>query len=158
MPNDERYVERDPTYNPPNPDPDLAKEGTSLQEKLEVETEAVLEIADRGWSMSVTIPKWWKLSDFAERVAGFMLFLLILASGLTQLLWVRGMDAGAQILTYPAAFGGTALALWCLHTLVQRRVYGRRRSRAERKKAAREKVLKRWQAPSTSTTPPAPPK
>jgi len=158
MPSNDRYEERDPTYNPPNPDPDPSSEGTSLQERLDSETEAVLERADRGWSVWVVLPKWWSLSDAIERLAGVGLFILILGGGLTQLLWVRGMDAGAQVLTYMAAIGGTAVALWCFNVMLQRRVYGRRRSRAERKKAAREKVLKRWHSPAASNTPPAPPR
>jgi membrane protein implicated in regulation of membrane protease activity len=86
------------------------------------------------------------MSDTAERLAGTLLVLLILAAGVSQLWWARNMDVGAQILAYFTALGGAALALWSVQTLVQRRVYGRRRSRAERKSAAREKVLKRWQS------------
>jgi len=40
------------------------------------------------------------------------------------------------------------LALWSVQVLMQRRVYGRRRSKAERESAARERVLKRWQSDS----------
>jgi len=56
MPNS-RVEQQDPTYNPPNPDPDPTKEGSSLQERLEAETEAVLEQAERGWGASVVLPK-----------------------------------------------------------------------------------------------------
>jgi hypothetical protein len=152
MPNDDRYEERDPTYNPPNPDPDPVKEGTSLQDQLEKETEAVLQQADRGWSIGVVVPKWWTLSDGVERLAGFVLFLLILAGGVSQLLWAENAELGWQVLTYFMAIGATLLALWSLHTLLQRRVYGRRRSKAERSQAAKERVLKRWQTRSSSQT------
>ena len=148
MPSDDRFEERDPTYNPPNPDPDPVKEGASLQQRLEAETEAVLEQAERGWGASVVLPKWWALSDATERLAGAVLVLLIVVAGASQLFWVQGSEVGAQILTYMAAFGGAALALWSLQVLMQRRVYGRRRSKAERENAARERVLKRWQSGS----------
>jgi hypothetical protein len=146
VPTDDRYEERDPTWNPPNPDPDPTKEGTSLQDRLEAETDAVVNQADRGWSIAVVLPKWWSMSDTAERLAGTLLVLLILAAGVSQLWWARDVEVGAQVLACFAALGGAALALWSVQTLVQRRVYGRRRSRAERKSAAREKVLKRWQS------------
>lgn len=134
----------------PNPDPDPVKEGSSLQQRLEAETEAVLEQANRGWGASVVLPKWWALSDATERVAGATLVLLIVLAGATQLVWVQGSEFDAQMLTYLAAFGGTALALWSVQVLMQRRVYGRRRSRAERKSAARERVLKQWQSDAKS--------
>ncbi len=146
MPSSDRLEERDPTWNPPNPDPDPDKEGSSLQQRLEAETEAVLEQADRGWGASVVLPKWWALSDVTERFAGAILVLLVVLAGATQLIWVHGSDVETQMLTYLAAFGGTALALWSVQVLMQRRVYGRRRSRAERKSAARERVLKQWQS------------
>lgn len=149
MPSIDRFEERDPTWNPPNPDPDPVKEGSSLQQRLEAETEAVLEQADRGWGASVVLPKWWAMSDALERLAGVTLVLLVVLSGATQLFWVRGSEAGAQILAYTGAFGGAALALWSLQVLMQRRVYGRRRSKAERKSAARERVLKQWQSEPT---------
>lgn len=147
---------KDPTYNPPNPDPDVSKEGTSLQDRLDIEADAVLEHADRGWSTWVVTPKWWKLSDSIERLAGIGLFLLVLVGGLTHVLWVRDSSVSNQLITYLAAIGGTAVALWCLNVMVQRRVYGRRQSRADRKKAARERVLKGWQA-SRPPSPPSPP-
>jgi len=50
-------IERDPTWNPPNPDPDPTKEGSSLREQLVAETVEVLEQADRGWGASVVLPK-----------------------------------------------------------------------------------------------------
>jgi len=154
MPSIDRFEERDPTWNPPNPDPDPVKEGSSLQQRLEAETEAVLERADRGWGVSVVLPKWWALSDAMERLAGVTLVLLVVVAGATQLFWVRGSAAGAQLLTYTGAFGGTALALWSVQVLMQRRVYGRRRSKAERKSAARERVLKQWQSePKSSESP-----
>jgi len=146
MPSSDRFEERDPTYNPPNPDPDPTKEGSSLQERLEAETEAVLEQAERGWGASVVLPKWWALSDATERFAGVILVLLVGLAGATQLMWVQGSEIGAEILVYIGAFGGAALALWSVQVLMQRRVYGRRRSRAERKSAARERVLKQWQS------------
>jgi hypothetical protein len=136
---------KDPAWNPPSPDPDPIDEGTSLQDRLEAETEAVLDQADRGWGIGVVLPKWWGLSDVTERVAGSILLMLILGSGITQLLWAQDSGIGAKLLTYMRVFGGTLLALWCLQTLIQRRVYGRRRPRAERKSAARERVLKKWQ-------------
>jgi len=148
MPDKSRVEQRDPTYNPPNPDPDPTKEGSSLQERLEAETEAVLEQAERGWGASVVLPKWWALSDATERLAGAVLVLLIVVAGASQLFWVQGSEVGAQILIYMAAFGGAALALWSVQVLMQRRVYGRRRSKAERESAARERVLKRWQSDS----------
>jgi len=148
MPSNARFEERDPTWNPPNPDPDPTKEGSSLQERLEAETEAVLEQAERGWAASVVLPKWWALSDAIERLAGAVLVLLIVVAGASQLFWVQGSEVGAQILIYMAAFGGAALALWSVQVLMQRRVYGRRRSKAERESAARERVLKRWQSDS----------
>jgi hypothetical protein len=145
MASNDRYVERDPTWNPPNPDPDPKAEGTNLQERLEAETSAVLEQADRGWSLVVVAPKWWGLSDAIERIAGSLLFLLILAGGISQVLWARSDEVGVVLLTALCAGGATFGALWALQVLLQRRVYGRRRSRGERKSAAREKVLKRWQ-------------
>ena len=145
MVSDDRFVERDPTWNPPNPDPDPNAEGTNLQERLEAETDAVLEQADRGWSLVVVAPKWWGLSDAIERIAGALLFLLIVLGGISQVLWARGGEVGAVLLTALCAGGGTFGALWALQVLLQRRVYGRRRSRSERKSAARERVLKRWQ-------------
>ena len=148
MPSNDRFEERDPTWNPPNPDPDPTKEGSSLQERLEAETEAVLEQAERGWAASVVLPKWWALSDAIERLAGAVLVLLIVVAGASQLFWVQGSEVGAQILIYMAAFGGATMALWSLQVLIQRRVYGRRRSKAERESAARERVLKRWQSDS----------
>ena len=148
MPSSDRFEERDPTYNPPNPDPDPTKEGSSLQERLEAETEAVLEQAERGWGASVVLPKWWALSDATERFAGVILVLLVGLAGATQLMWVQGSEIGAEILVYIGAFGGAALALWSVQVLIQRRVYGRRRSKAERESAARERVLKRWQSDS----------
>jgi len=148
MPDKSRVEQRDPTYNPPNPDPDPTKEGSSLQERLEAETEAVLEQAERGWGASVVLPKWWALSDATERLAGAVLVLLIVVAGASQLFWVQGSEVGAQILIYMAAFGGAALALWSVQVIMQRRVYGRRRSKAERESAARERVLKRWQSDS----------
>jgi len=154
MPSNDRFEERDPTWNPPNPDPDPTKEGSSLQQRLEAETEAVLEQADRGWGASVVLPKWWALSDATERLAGAILVLLAVVAGASQLLWVQGSEVGAQILVYMAAFGGTVLALWSVQVMVQRRVYGRRRSKAERKSAARERVLKQWQSdPNSSERP-----
>ena len=146
MPSSDRFEERDPTWNPPNPDPDPIKEGCLLQERLDAETEAVLEQADRGWGASVVLPKCWALSDATERFAGVILVLLVGLAGATQLMWVQGSEVGAQILVYIGAFGGGALALWSVQVLMQRRVYGRRRSRAERKSAARERVLKQWQS------------
>jgi hypothetical protein len=98
----------------------------------------------------VVLPKWWGLSDVTERVAGSILLMLILGSGITQLLWAQDSGIGAKLLTYMRVFGGTLLALWCLQTLIQRRVYGRRRPRAERKSAARERVLKKWQSSSSA--------
>jgi len=148
MLNESRVEQHDPTYNPPNPDPDPTKEGSSLQERLEAETEAVLEQAERGWGASVVLPKWWALSDATERLAGAVLVLLIVVAGASQLFWVQGSEVGAQILIYMAAFGGATMALWSLQVLIQRRVYGRRRSKAERESAARERVLKRWQSDS----------
>jgi|GEM_PF-3571027 len=139
---------KDATWNPPSPDPDPIQEGTTLQDRLEAETEAVLDQADRGWSINVVLPKWWALSDATERLAGAVLVLLIVVAGASQLFWVQGSEVGAQILIYMAAFGGAALALWSLQVLMQRRVYGRRRSKAERESAARERVLKRWQSDS----------
>jgi len=50
----EDHPKSDPTWNPPNPDPDPKAEGSSLQQRLEAETEAVLEQADRGWSFGVS--------------------------------------------------------------------------------------------------------
>jgi len=141
---------KDPTWNPPSPDPDPTQEGSSLQDRLEAETEAVLDLADRGWGISVVLPKWWNLSDATERIAGSILVLLILGSGIIQLSWAQDSGIGAKLLTYVAAFSGTALALWCMQTLIQRRVYGRRRPRAERKSAARERVLKKWQSSSNA--------
>lgn len=120
-----------------------------MQQRLEAETEAVLEQAERGWGASVVLPKWWALSDATERLAGAVLVMLIVVAGACQLFWVQGSEVGAQILTYMGAFGGVALALWSVQVLLQRRVYGRRRSKAERKSAARERVLKRWQSDST---------
>ena len=119
-----------------------------MQERLEAETEAVLEQAERGWGASVVLPKWWALSDATERLAGAVLVLLIVVAGASQLFWVQGSEVGAQILIYMAAFGGATMALWSLQVLIQRRVYGRRRSKAERESAARERVLKRWQSDS----------
>jgi len=145
MPSSDRFEERDPTWNPPNPDPDPIKEGCLLQERLDAETEAVLEQADRGWGASVVLPKCWALSDATERFAGVILVLLVGLAGASQLMWVQGSEVGAQILVYIGAFGG-ALALWSVQVLMQRRVYGRRRSRAERKSAARERVFKQWQS------------
>jgi len=139
---------KDATWNPPSPDPDPIQEGTTLQDRLEAETEAVLDQADRGWSINVVLPKWWALSDATERLAGAVLVLLIVVAGASQLFWVQGSEVGAQILIYMAAFGGAALALWSVQVLMQRRVYGRRRSKAERESAARERVLKRWQSDS----------
>lgn len=145
MATDDRYVERDPTWNPPNPDPDPKSEGTDLQKRLEAETEAVLDQADRGWSVTVVIPKWWNLSDGVERLAGLVLVLLLVASGVSQILWARGEELGVLLLAIIGATAATFVALWAWQVLLQRRVYGRRRSRSERKSAAREKVLKRWQ-------------
>jgi len=139
---------KDATWNPPSPDPDPIQEGTTLQDRLEAETEAVLDQADRGWGINVVLPKWWALSDAIERLAGAVLVLLIVVAGASQLFWVQGSEVGAQILIYMAAFGGAALAFWSLQVLMQRRVYGRRRSKAERENAARERVLKRWQSGS----------
>jgi len=141
---------KDATWNPPSPDPDPIQEGTTLQDRLEAETEAVLDQADRGWGINVVLPKWWDLSDATERIAGSILFLLLLGSGIIQLSWAQDSGIGVKLLSYVAAFGGTSLALWCLQTLIQRRVYGRRRPRAERKSAARERVLKKWQSSSNA--------
>lgn len=151
VPNNDRYEERDPTWNPPNPDPDPTKEGTSLQDRLEAETDAVINQADRGWSIGVVLPKWWSMSDAVERLAGAFLVALILTAAISQLWWAREIEVGSQIFAYFTALGGGALALWSVQTLLQRRVYGRRRSRAERKSAAREKVLKRWQSDTDQT-------
>lgn len=145
MPSDDRYVERDPSWNPPSPDPDPKDEGTELQQRLEAETEAVLDQADRGWSLAVVIPRWWNLSDATERLAGVVISLLIVTSGISQFLWAKSEELGVVLLTIIGATAATLLALWALQVLLQRRVYGRRRSRSERKSAAREKVLKRWQ-------------
>jgi hypothetical protein len=154
VPTDDRYEERDPTWNPPNPDPDPSKEGTSLQDRLEAETDAVINQADRGWSIAVVLPKWWSMSDAVERLAGALLASLILAAAISQLWWARDIEVGAKIFAYFTALGGGALALRSVQALLQRRVYGRRRSRAERKSAAREKVLKRWQSDGDQTTEP----
>jgi hypothetical protein len=145
---------KDPTYNPPNPDPDISKEGTSIQDRLETETDSVLEHADRGWSVWVVTPKWWGLSDSVEKLAGIGLLLLVLVGGATQVLWVGNSSMSNRVLTYVAAIGGTALALWCLNVMMQRRVYGRRQSRADRKRAARERVLKGWQSSRPTSAPP----
>jgi len=151
MPSSDKFEERDLTWNPPNPDPDPVKEGASLQERLEAETEDVLEQAERGWGASVVLPKWWALSDATERLAGAVLVLLIVFAGASQLFWMQGSEIGAQILILMTAFGGTVLALWSVQVLIQRRVYGRRRSKAERESAARERVLRRWQSNSKSS-------
>jgi hypothetical protein len=140
-----RQIVNDPTWNPPSPDPDPDHEGTHLQKRLEAETDAVLDQADRGWGLAVVAPKWWGLSDGVERLAGVVLFLLIVASWISQFLWARSDELGVVLLTMITATAATLLALWALQVLLQRRVYGRRRSRAERESAAREKVLKRWQ-------------
>lgn len=145
MATDDRYVERDPTWNPPNPDPDPKTEGSNLQERLEAETDAVLSQADRGWSLVVVAPKWWDLSDGIERLAGAIIFVLILAGGVSQVLWARGSEIGVILLTVLGSTAATLAAFWSLQVMLQRRVYGRRRSKMERKSAAREKVLKRWQ-------------
>lgn len=149
MPSDDNYPKNDPTWNPPNPDPDPKAEGSSLQERLEVETDAVLEQADRGWSLVVVAPQWWKLSDGVERLAGALLFVSIVAAGASQFFWARSSELGVVLLTVIAASAATIGALWALQVLLQRRVYGRRRSRSERRRAAREKVLKRWQGSSS---------
>jgi hypothetical protein len=78
-----------------------------------------------------------------------VLFLLLLTGGVSQFLWAENAEFGWQVLTYFMAIGTTLLALWSLHTLLQRRVYGRRRSKAERSQAAKERVLKRWQMRSS---------
>lgn len=149
----EDHPKSDPTWNPPNPDPDPKAEGSSLQQRLEAETEAVLEQADRGWSFGVVAPQWWKLSDGVERVAGALLFVSIVAAGASQFFWARGSELGVVLLTVIAASAATISALWALQVLLQRRVYGRRRPRSERRRAAREKVLKRWQGSSSKGSP-----
>jgi len=146
---DETHPKSDPTWNPPNPDPDPNTEGSTLQQRLEVETDAVLEQADRGWSFGVVAPKWWGLSDGIERLAGTSLFILIVSGAVSQVLWARGSELGVVLLTTVGAAAAGLAALWALQVLLQRRVYGRRRSRSERRSAAREKVLKRWQDDSS---------
>jgi len=146
---EENHPKSDPTWNPPNPDPDPKAEGSSLQERLEVETEAVLEQADRGWSFTVVAPKWWGLSDGVERLAGVLLLVLIIVGGVSQVMWARESELGVVLLTVIASSAAGVVALWALQVLLQRRVYGRRRSRSERKSAAREKVLKRWRDSSS---------
>lgn len=141
----DRYAEIDPTWNPKNPDPDPRTEGSSLQARLEIEADEVLKEADRGWSIAVVAPKWWRLSDAVERVAGTGLFVLILLGGGSQVFWARGSDVGVALLTGTGTLAAVAAALWCLQVLLQRRVYGRRVSRSERRSAARERVLRRWQ-------------
>jgi hypothetical protein len=140
----DRYAENNPTWNPTNPDPDPQTEGSSLQDQLEIETDEVLEEADRGWSIAVVAPMWWSLSDVVERVAGTSLFVLVLLGGGSQVFWVRGSEVGVVLLTLAGTFAAVVAALWCLQVLLQRRVYGRRRSRSDRRSAARERVLKRW--------------
>ena len=135
----------DPTWNPPSPDPDPTFEGSHLQDRLDAETQAVLEHANRGWSLVVVAPKWWKLSDGVERLAGVFLLFLILGSGVSQILWSKGGELGMALLTGLFTAVATVGGLWALQVMLQRRVYGRRRSRAERERAARERVLKRWQ-------------
>lgn len=144
MATSDRYAENNPTWNPTNPDPDPQTEGSSLQDRLEIETDEVLEEADRGWSIAVVAPKWWSLSDAVERVAGTGLLVLILLGGGSQVFSIRGSEVDVVVLTLAGTIAAVVAALWCLQVLLQRRVYGRRRSRSDRRRAARERVLKRW--------------
>jgi len=144
MPTDDDFRADDPTWNPPSPDPDPMTEGSHLQDRLDAETQAVLEQANRGWSLVVVAPKWWSLSDGTERLAGVALFFLILGGGVSQILWARGSELGVILLTVVFAGAAMFVGCWALQILLQRRVYGRRRSKAERERAARERVLKRW--------------
>ena len=144
MATSDRYAENNPTWNPTNPDPDPQTEGSSLQDRLEIETDEVLEEADRGWSIAVVAPKWWSLSDAVERVAGTGLLVLILLGGGSQVFSIRRSEVDVVVLTLAGTIAAVVAALWCLQVLLQRRVYGRRRSRSDRRRAARERVLKRW--------------
>jgi hypothetical protein len=145
MPTDDDFQTSNPTWNPPSPDPDPILEGSHLQDRLNAETQAVLEHANRGWSLVVVAPKWWGLSDGVERLAGVVLFVLILGSGVSQVLWAKDGELGVALLIGIFTAVATFVGLWALQVMLQRRVYGRRRSKAERERAAREKVLKRWQ-------------
>jgi hypothetical protein len=69
MPADDTFQKSDPTWNPPSPDPDPILEGSHLQDHLNADTQAVLEHANRSWSLVVVAPE-WRLSDAEERLTG----------------------------------------------------------------------------------------